>query len=207
MVQFNFFFLNCNVATEELETRKYGITCICCYKSILCVGVRPNVYSSMQCCGSGSTRILIIFQDPGSVPGCLGSGLISYSMTTTKLTGKENLTKYAFCWGPVGPPARKIKWRCLKSTVLGTLPLFNGKDPYPYQTFGSGSVSNWKARSVSVQKWKAVSGSVSKGSGSTTLAPCLYRASKNCQHKHRAMFWLPYLKGHCRQKCVTDRHR
>jgi hypothetical protein len=28
---------------------------------------------------------------------------------------------------------RKIKLRCIKSTVLGTLPILNGKDPDPYQ--------------------------------------------------------------------------
>jgi hypothetical protein len=28
---------------------------------------------------------------------------------------------------------RKIKLRCIKSAVLGTLPLWNGMDPDPYQ--------------------------------------------------------------------------
>jgi hypothetical protein len=56
-------------------------------------------------------------------------------------------------------------------TVLGTFPLWNGKDPDSYQTVGSGSVSNRKAGSRLVSKRKAGSGSgsVSKGSGSTTL--------------------------------------
>jgi hypothetical protein len=37
--------------------------------------------------------------------GCLGSGSgsVSYSNGTTKLTGKENLTKNTFCVDPVGP--------------------------------------------------------------------------------------------------------
>jgi hypothetical protein len=46
-------------------------------------------------------------------------------MSTTKLTGGENLTKYAFWFGPVGPTVltRKLKLRCVKSTVLCKLPL------------------------------------------------------------------------------------
>ncbi len=48
-------------------------------------------------------RIRIISPDPGSVPGCLGSGSISYSDEQNKLTGREILTKFAFCLGPVGP--------------------------------------------------------------------------------------------------------
>jgi hypothetical protein len=38
----------------------------------------------------------MIFQDPDPFPG---SGL----MSTTKLTGRENLTTNTFCVGPVGP--------------------------------------------------------------------------------------------------------
>jgi hypothetical protein len=58
------------------------------------------------------------------------------------------------------------------------LPLWNVKNLDPYQTVGSGFVSNWKAWSGSVsnwkawsgsEKWKVWSGSVSKGSGSATL--------------------------------------
>ncbi len=67
----------------------------------------PN--TNKQCCGSGSesgfVRICIIFQDPDPFPGCLGSGSlsVSYSNGTTKLTGRENLTKNTFCVGPVRP--------------------------------------------------------------------------------------------------------
>ncbi len=43
------------------------------------------------------------FSGSGSVPGCLGSGSVSYSNGTTKLTGRGNLTKNTFCVGPVGP--------------------------------------------------------------------------------------------------------
>jgi hypothetical protein len=55
-----------------------------------------------QCCGSesGSVRIRIIFHDPDPFPVCLGSGSVSYSNGTTKLTGRENLTKNTFCVGP-----------------------------------------------------------------------------------------------------------
>jgi hypothetical protein len=51
---------------------------------------------SMQCCGSGSVRICIIFQDPGLSPGWQGSGSVSYSNGKTKLTGRENLTKNTY---------------------------------------------------------------------------------------------------------------
>jgi hypothetical protein len=44
-------------------------------------------------------------------------------MSTTKLTERENLTKYAFWLGPVGPTDKEIKLRCIKSTVLATVPL------------------------------------------------------------------------------------
>jgi hypothetical protein len=64
-----------------------------------------------QCCGSGSIRIHIIFQDPGSVPRCLGSGSrsISYSNEHSKINwkGKFNRSTYAFWVGPVGPTARE----------------------------------------------------------------------------------------------------
>ncbi len=44
-------------------------------------------------------------------------------MSTTKLTGRENVTKYTFWLGPGGPTGKEIKLRYTKSTVLGTLPL------------------------------------------------------------------------------------
>jgi hypothetical protein len=50
-------------------------------------------------------------------------------MITTKLTGRENLTKYAFWWGPGGPTDKETKLRCIKSNLLGTLRLQNCKDP------------------------------------------------------------------------------
>ncbi len=49
--------------------------------------------------------------------------------------------------GHVGPTDKENQVKIYKkSTVLGTLPLWNGKDPDPdpYQTVGSRSVSNWK---------------------------------------------------------------
>jgi hypothetical protein len=63
----------------------------------------------MQCCGSGSIRIRIIFWDPDPFPGVLESGSVSYGtlMSTTKLAGRENLTKYAFWLGPVGTSDKK----------------------------------------------------------------------------------------------------
>jgi hypothetical protein len=52
-------------------------------------------------------------------------------MSTTKLTGRENLTKYVFWLSPVGPADKdnQVKMYSIKSTVLGILPLCNGKDP------------------------------------------------------------------------------
>jgi hypothetical protein len=44
-------------------------------------------------------------------------------MSTQKLTGMENFTKFAFWLGPVGPTDKENQERCIKSTVLGTLPL------------------------------------------------------------------------------------
>ncbi len=55
-------------------------------------------------------------------------------MSTTKLTGRENLTKYAFWLGHVGPTDKENKGKMYKSTMLGTLPLLNRKDPDPYQS-------------------------------------------------------------------------
>jgi hypothetical protein len=36
-------------------------------------------------------------------------------------------------WVLVDILTRKIKLRCIKNTVLGTLPLWNGKDPDPFK--------------------------------------------------------------------------
>jgi hypothetical protein len=38
-----------------------------------------------------------------------------------------------FGWVLLDLLTRKIKLKCIKSTVLGTLPLRNGKDPDPYK--------------------------------------------------------------------------
>jgi hypothetical protein len=72
-------------------------------------------HSTRECCSVGDgIRIIFHALDPGSVPGCLGSG--SIWTITTKLTGRENLTKYAFWLGPIGPVTGKIKLRCLKKS-------------------------------------------------------------------------------------------
>jgi hypothetical protein len=55
-------------------------------------------------------------------------------MSTTKLTERENLTKYAFWLGPVGPTDKENPVKMYKSIVLGTLPLCIDKDPDPYQS-------------------------------------------------------------------------
>jgi hypothetical protein len=63
-------------------------------------------------------------------------------MSITKSTGRANLTKNAFWLGPGRPTDNENKLGGTKSTVLGKLPLLNGKYPDPCQTVGSGSVSN-----------------------------------------------------------------
>ncbi len=53
-----------------------------------------------QCCGSGSVRIHIIFQDADEFPGCLGSGSgsTSYSQGQNKINWKGELNKeYLLC--------------------------------------------------------------------------------------------------------------
>jgi hypothetical protein len=60
-------------------------------------------------------------------------------MITTKLTGRENLTKYSFWLGLGGLTDRENQLKMYKSTV-GTLSLRNCKDPD--QTVGSASISN-----------------------------------------------------------------
>jgi hypothetical protein len=59
-----------------------------------------------------------LYNFPGS-----GSGSVSYSNEHDKINWRENLTKFAFWLGPVDLLTRKIKLRCIKSTVLGTLPI------------------------------------------------------------------------------------
>ncbi len=44
-------------------------------------------------------------------------------VSTTKFTERENLTKYAFWLGPVGPTDKENQVKIKKRTVLGTLPL------------------------------------------------------------------------------------
>jgi hypothetical protein len=43
-------------------------------------------------------------------------------MSITKLIGRENLTKFAFCLGPVGHADKEKQVKMYKRTVLGTLP-------------------------------------------------------------------------------------
>jgi hypothetical protein len=56
-------------------------------------------------------------------------------MSKTKLTGRENLTKYAFCLGPVGPTDKENQVKLYKKYCFRFIPsLKNGKDPDPYQS-------------------------------------------------------------------------
>jgi hypothetical protein len=52
----------------------------------------------------------------GSVP--LGSGSVSYSNGTTKLTGRENLTKNTFCVGPVGTTDKENQAKIYKKYLF-----------------------------------------------------------------------------------------
>jgi hypothetical protein len=76
--------------------------------------------------------VAIIFQDPDPFPGCIGSGSVSRYNGTTKLTGRENLTKKTFCAGPSGPTDKENQLKMYK------------KYSFRYITYlkGSGSVSD-----------------------------------------------------------------
>ncbi len=63
-----------------------------------------------------------------------GSGSISFFMSTTKLTGRENLTKYAFCVGPVGPTDKENQVKMYKKICFRYITSLKLE--------GSGSVSN-----------------------------------------------------------------
>jgi hypothetical protein len=52
-------------------------------------------------------------------------------MSTTRITGLENVTTFTCCLASVRPAGKKIKLGFIKSTVLGTLSLLNSKDPDP----------------------------------------------------------------------------
>ncbi len=122
------------------------------------------------CCRSGSVRIRIILRNPRMHRN--GSGSISYLMSTTKLTGSENLTKLPSSWVLVYQLTRKIKLGRKKSTVLGILPLWNDKSE-------KGSVFGF------ILKCKTWSKSVSKWSGSAILR------TSNLQRWERAtFFWV-----------------
>ncbi len=54
-------------------------------------------------------------------------------MSTTKLTGRENLTNNAFWLSPCEFTDNEIQVKMFKSTVLVTFSLRNGKYPNPYQ--------------------------------------------------------------------------
>ncbi len=79
---------------------------------------------------------------------------MDYSYEHTKINWKGKNIEQSMPSGGVlvDVLTRKIKLRCIKITVLGTLPLGNSKDLDPYQTVGEGSISNLKAGSRSVSK-------------------------------------------------------
>jgi hypothetical protein len=79
------------------------------------------------CCGSGSERIRFIFRDQD----VLGSGSVSISYYNEQNKINWNLTESAFWLCPVGPTDKENQVEIYKSTLLGILPLQNGKDPEP----------------------------------------------------------------------------
>jgi hypothetical protein len=81
------------------------------------------------------------FSGSGSVPVCLGSGSLSYSNGTTKLTGRKNLTKNTFCVGPVGPTDKENRAKIYKKYCFRYITSLKRQE--------SGSMSNWKPGSVS----------------------------------------------------------
>ncbi len=87
-------------------------------------------------------RTRIIFRDPNTdpFPDSPGSGSVSYSNGTTKITRRENLTKYTFCVGPVGPTDKENQAKIYKKYCFRYITSL--KRPIS----GSGAVSNSRIR-------------------------------------------------------------
>ncbi len=84
-------------------------------------------------------RICIIFQDLDPFLGCVESRSVSISYDTTKLTGRENLTKHTFCVGPVRPTDKENQVEMMyKKYCFRYISSLNLQ--------GSGSVSNSRNR-------------------------------------------------------------
>ncbi len=106
---------------------------------------------------------IVADSDPYNFP-VSGSRSVPYPyptlMSTTKISGKENLTTYASWLGPGGPNGKENQVKMYtKYRFRYITPLWNSKDLDPDQIVGSRYVS----------KWKVGSGPVSKWSGSATL--------------------------------------
>jgi hypothetical protein len=69
---------------------------------------------TLQCCGCGSYNL----SRSGSVPEDPDSDPKATLMSTTKLTGRENLTKNTFCVGPVGPNDKENQVKIYKKYCL-----------------------------------------------------------------------------------------
>ncbi len=98
-----------------------------------------------QCCGSGdgsgSARIHIIFPDPVSIPGCLGSRSVSYSNEYNKINWKGKFNKVCLLVGSFTPTDKENQQKdCFRFITFFFF--FNSKDPDRDQTVGSASVSN-----------------------------------------------------------------
>jgi hypothetical protein len=106
-------------------------------KLLLFVGkVTAIQFQALRSCYTTSVTATDPYHFPGSVPKGLDPD--PTLMSTTKLTGMENLTIYVCCLSPGGPTDKKNKLRSIKKKY----PLCNSKDPDPYQTVGSGSKSD-----------------------------------------------------------------
>ncbi len=85
-------------------------------------------------CGSGSVRILINSPDQDPFLSVLGSG--SYSNEPHKMNWKGKFNKISLLagsWPTYWRGKTQVKMYRIKCTVLGTLPLWNSKDPDPHQ--------------------------------------------------------------------------
>jgi hypothetical protein len=69
-----------------------------------------------------------------------GSGAVSYSNGTKKLTGRENLTKNTFCVGPVGPTDKENQVKMYKKYCFWYI------SSMKRQESGSGSIPNSQIR-------------------------------------------------------------
>jgi hypothetical protein len=94
------FVFRTNQSVSGLSHASQRISCYAHLRAVLWIRIRIRICKGPCHLSRSRSR---------SVPRCLGSGSVSYSNGTTKLTGRENLKKNTFCVGPVGPTDKENK--------------------------------------------------------------------------------------------------